>query len=334
MNLKILKISKMKKITHVTCSIVFLLIGFVVKGQGFGSTKEYAFSKNKLYEKSYSIKSSDKIKIDNKFGFVKFSTWDKSEIKVIVEIKISGDLEKAVNETLENFYIKDSFENGIVSFKTASKGILSINTNSKKSVRRIETNFTVFLPINNALEVVNEFGQVSIGDYKGSIDIVSKFGSLDAGDLYDVKNILVEFGKAKISSLNNANATFNFSKVEINNLKGDNNLKFESCNSSKIILTNDCTKLSIEESNSTLNLNPVQDFNGNYSINTSSGKLINHSDLQLKNTEDEESGYALNFNLNYFGQSGNGACKIKIKSIFGKIILGEATEKEMKPFND
>lgn len=319
----------MKKITHVICSIILLLTATVANAQDYIDTKEYAFNKNKTYEKSYSISASDKIKINNKFGFVKFTIWDKNEIKVTAEIKVAGNDEGKVADALDKITISDSNENGVVSFRTTIKGEVSINSNSKKSIKLMETNYTVFLPSNNSLEVINEFGPITIGDYKGAVDITSKFGALNAGNLSNIKNILVEFGKAKIASINNANATFKFSKIEIENIKGDNKLKFEFCNSSKIILSNDATAIDISESYSTLNIKPASNLSANYNIKTSFGKLVNHSNIEFKRI-DEEPEYGADMKKEYQGKTGDGACKVKIKSSFGKIILGEATEKEME----
>lgn len=319
----------MKKITHVICSMILLLTTIVVNGQDYTDNKEYSFNKNKVYEKSYSISASDKIKINNKFGFVKFTTWDKNEIKVNVEIKISGENEAKVNDALEKISIADSYEDRLVSFKTITSGEFQINTNSKKSIKKMETNYTVYLPLNNALDITNEFGPITIGDYKGEVEITSKFGSLNAGNLSNVKNIQVEFGKAKIGSINNAAATFKFSKVEIDNLKGDNTLKFEFCNSCKVLLNNDATFLDISESYSTLNLKPAANFSANYVIKTSFGKLINHSNIGI-NRIGEDSEYGANMKKEYQAKTGEGTCKVKIKSSFGKIIFGEATEEEMK----
>ena len=52
--------------------------------------KKYQFVKTKSVNKSYNISSSDKLNIQNSFGPVKVTTWDRNEIKVDVAIEVSA----------------------------------------------------------------------------------------------------------------------------------------------------------------------------------------------------------------------------------------------------
>ena len=319
----------MKKITNALCSIILMLSSFVATAQDYTiNSKKYEFEKKKTYEKSYSIVATDKIRIENKFGFVHINVWDKAEIKMTVEIEVSSNKEEWANEILNKIEIIDKKTSGNVSFITKLDGGNNYGNNRKNMSNNMQINMTVYLPANNPLVLKNEFGPITMPDFNGLLDVESKFGSLTAGKLTNIESINIEFGKANLKSLTNADAVFKFSKIEIDNLIGKNNLKFEFCNSSKVNLTNEITSLNIAESYSTLNLKPTSDFSADYNIKTSFGSLKNRTSIKFQRT-DEESKYADN-DKEYEGQSGNGACKVKIKSSFGKIILGEPTADEME----
>ena len=64
-------------------------------------------------------------------------------------------------------------------------------------------------------------------------------------------------------------------------------------------------------------------------ISTSFGSLVDRSNAGIKRT-DTPNKYGPDSNKTYEGKSGSGSAKVDIKSSFGKIIVGEATEDDRK----
>jgi hypothetical protein len=319
----------MKKILFNLCSTLFLLVSITAYAQ-VGDTKKYDFEKRKTYEKSYIISVTDKVNISNQFGFVNINIWDKNEIKVTVEIIASANKESRATDIVENIDISDKKNSEGVFFKTKiGNEKMWQRGNNYNNGQTMKINYTVYLPKNSPLHLSNEFGPITLPDYVGDIDVVSKFGSLTAGKLDKVNNLLVEFGAADVESINNADAIFKFSKISINNVAGNTDLKFEFCKASKVILNNNATSVTIDDSYSKLNIRPAADFNASYKINTSFGDVKNRSGLTLNRTDDEPE-YGTDNSKAYEAKSGTGLCKVKIKSSFGNIILGEATAEDLK----
>jgi hypothetical protein len=319
----------MKKILFNLCSALLLFVSISAYAQ-VEETKKYDFEKRKTYEKSYTISNSDKINISNQFGFVNVSTWDKNEIKVTVEIIAGANSESRANTILENIEITDKKNSEGVFFKTKiGSEKMWQRGNNYNSSQTMKINYTVFLPKNSPLHLTNEFGPITLPDYVGDLDVVSKFGSLSTGKLQKVNDLVVEFGSAAIESIANADAVFKFSRITINNVVGNTSFKFEFCKGSKVLLNNNATNVTIDDSYSKLNIKPASDFNATYKINTSFGDVKNRSALTLNRT-DEEPEYGTDNSKAYEAKSGTGVCKVKIKSSFGNIIIGEATEDDMK----
>lgn len=285
--------------------------------------KKYDVERKKIYEKSYSLNAGDKVKISNQFGFVKINTWDKNEVKVYVEMVATAKSESRANDVLEDLAISDKKSGNVISFKTSIEG------NNNGGNQTMEINYTVSLPSSTTLDLKNEFGATTLPDYTGNVDLTSKFGSLTTGKLTNVEDILVEFGKATIQSISNGGATFKFSKAEVGNLIGTNTLKFEFCNKSKVSLDNSATHTTINESYSTLNIKPVANFNGSFDVRTSFGSFRNRTGSKFTRS-DEEPEYGADTDKEYEGQLGSGVNKVKIKSSFGTIILGDTKAGNMK----
>jgi hypothetical protein len=315
----------MKKVIAFTINMLFLLCSLTTLAQHYDSDKKkYEFEKKKTYEKSYPLTANDKVKISNQFGSVKLSTWDKSEIKVSVEMIATAKSESRAANIIEGLSVSDKKSGSVVSFKTS----IDNDRDNYNGSQTMEINYTVFMPTNNSLELKNEFGATTISDFEGNVDITSKFGSLTAGKLGNVEEILVEFGKAKIESMANGTATFKFSKAEVNHLKGNNTIKFEFCGNSKVMMDNDATSVNINESYSKLYIVPSANFSASYSVRTNFGSFKNRTGNKFNRT-DETPEYGSDNDKEYEGQTGSGDTKVKIKSSFGNIILGQPTAEEM-----
>jgi hypothetical protein len=317
----------MKKIIYSLCSTVLLAVSLTATAQE-EKKKRYEFIKERDIKKTYPA-SGNTLNIDNSFGHIKIITWDKNEIQVDVHIEASSNEEKNAIKTFEAIDVTERQSGKNIYFKTTTDKGKNKNYNCNNCHTTMSINYEIHLPAGNSLDIENSFGDIVIPDYSGAVSLVSKFGSLTAGSLSNVDDIQVEFGKAKIKNLTNAKAVFKFSKIELDNITGSNTLKFEFCSSSKLVLDNDATAVNISESYSTLNIKPAANFSASYDITTSFGSLKNRSSVTIDRT-DKEPEYGADMDKTYSGKSGNGTVKVKIKSSFGKIILGEATAEEMK----
>jgi len=287
--------------------------------------KKYEFVKNKAVNKSYNVSSSDKLNIQNSFGEVQVNTWNKNEIKVDVTVEVSANSAALAQKIIDGISVADSKSGGEISFKTSIKGA----NNSKGEKSTMKVNYNISMPASNSLHISNEFGATVLPDYKGEVDLSSKFGSLTTGVLSNVKTVNVEFGKAKIESAANGTVTIKYSSAEIGKLVGNVKLNLEFSSASKINIDNSLTGLDAKVSYSTVNFKPVGDISASYTISTSFGEFKNRTNVKFDGDEGNDD-KGPKFDHNYNGKSGSGSIPIKIKTSFGKIILGEPAADDMK----
>ncbi len=315
----------------ITFSIMFLLVTSAVFAQQTGEVKEkkkYEYFKERNISKTYPA-GSNTLQVNNTFGSVTVSTWNRNEIKVDVHIESSSNDKEVTERVFNSIDVIESKEGNTIKFKTTTGNNNKNNYGCKNCSSTMEINYTIQLPANTTLKIENQFGGTKIPDYTGNISLVSKFGSLTTGNLVKAENLLVEYGKATIKSMGDVNATFKFSTITIDHLFGSNKLNMEFCSSSKISMNNDLTDLTLKESYSTVNLRPASNFSASYSIHTSFGSLKNRSNANIERTNKPDE-YGPDSEHTYKGKSGSGAAKIEIKSSFGTLIIGEATAEEMK----
>jgi hypothetical protein len=288
--------------------------------------KKYEFVKNKSVNKSYNVSSSDKLKIDNSFGNVEVHTWNKNEIKVDVTIEVSSNVDAIAQKIIDGITIDDSKNGGDISFKTSIKGA----NNSKGEKSNMKVNYDISIPASNPLQIVNEFGDIVLPDYKGEVNLTSKFGSLTTGTLTYVKALNVEFGKAKIESAANGSVSIKFSSATIGKLVGNVKLNLEFSSATKINIDNSLTGLDAKLSYSSVNLKPTSELSASYDISTSFGDFKNRTNIKFDGDDGEDESKGPKFDHNYNGKSGSGSIPIRIHSSFGKVILGEPNADDMK----
>lgn len=293
--------------------------------------KRYEHFKERNISKTYPA-SGNSLHIDNQFGDVTVTTWDKNEIKVDIHIEASSTEKDIAEKTFSNLDVAESKDGNTIKFKTIIEKNKGNSYSCKNCSNTMSITYTVQIPAGNALRIENQFGGIQLPDYNGPISLTSKFGSLTTGTLAKAEKVWVEFGKATIKSIGNISATFKFSTIVVENLSGANKLNMEFCSASRVNLDNNLTSLTLNESYSTVNLRPASNFSASYSIRTSFSSVKDRSNANIERT-DKPDQYGPDSEKSYQGKSGNGAAKIEIKSSFGTIIIGEATEEEMKGKN-
>ena len=291
--------------------------------------KRYEFFRERNISKTYPA-SGNTLNIDNQFGFVKIVTWDKNEIKVDIHIETSSTLKELADKTFERIDVTDKQEGKNIYFKTThnkNKEGDKISCNNCSNTMSVD--YTIQIPASNALNIENSFGSIEIPDYTGPVSLINKYGSLKAGKLSKPEKVLVEFGKADLKSIGNIDLTFKYSSVNIGSLTGNCKLNLQFCSYSLINLDNGLTSLTVNDSYSSVHLDPAPSLSATYSISTSYGSLIDKTDIGIKRTDSPDK-YGPDLNKRYEGKSGSGIVKIDIKSSFGNIMIGKGTKADMK----
>ena len=271
--------------------------------------------KSKSYTKSYSVSSSDKISIENKFGETRLEVWNNNEIKVDVQITVKASSDTKAQQLLDNITISDGKDGSGVYFKTS---IDQDNNKGRNNNTEMKINYTVHLPANNPLTLNTQFGNTFMPDYAGLVDIETKFGEITAGNLRNVKEFSVQFGKGDVKSINNGKISIGYSSFNLGSLSGDIDAKFEFCDGGKVAIDNNIKSLTVYNNYSTIKLSTSKDISADFDIETHFGEFSNRTDYAIKEQGEKDNEWrSPRFDYHYTGKAGGGNIKIKIKSNFG-----------------
>jgi len=247
--------------------------------------KRYEFFRERNISKTYPA-SGNTLNIDNQFGEVRITTWDKNEIKVDIHIETSSTQKELADKTFERIDVTDKQEGKEINFKTImNKGGKDENTSCKNCSNTMSIDYDIHIPSNNALNIENSFGSIVIPDYTGPVSLSNKYGSLKAGKLSKPEKVWVEFGSADLKSIGNIDLTFKYSSVTIGSLTGKSKLKFEFCGYSKVNLDNGLTGLTVDDSYSSVHLVPAANLSATYNISTSYGSVVDKTNIGITRTD-------------------------------------------------
>lgn len=155
----------------------------------------------KTYSKSYTVDAGTRLDINNRYGKVTVNTWSKNEFKVDVQIQVTADKANDTKKFIDRISINDSKQGQTVSFKTNIDSQSDL-FGSKTSSRKIEINYVIYMPAQNALSITNKYGNVELPDLEGKLVINCAYGDLQAKSLTNPGNqIKVSYGDARIASL-------------------------------------------------------------------------------------------------------------------------------------
>ena len=289
--------------------------------------------KKRTITKSYTVGPDDRLSIENSFGNIVVTTWDKNEIQVDIEIGVHATSDERAQRMMDQINVTYHQNGKEIGFKTEIGNMGKGKDNGGEDNRKFYVDYKVSMPSRNPLRIENSFGKINIPDFNGTASLTSKFGELTTGKIPNAKTIHVEFGKAEIGRLNNADVVLKFnSKSTIAGISGNSKVDVQFCSQVSIFVDKTIGDLSLFQSYSTIDLKVPDDLSAQFDVYTNFGSFKNKTGFHIsKENEDESSGPK--FDNNYSGKAGSGSSKIKIKSSFGSVRLTSDTDKSVDKEN-
>ncbi|MHA4810586.1 DUF4097 family beta strand repeat-containing protein [Flavitalea flava] len=308
-------------------SSIFLFLALSIPVFSLADRGVEDVKKKRTINKSYSVTADDKLEIENSFGNVIISTWDKNEITVDIEIGARASSEEKAQDIMNEIDVKETHNGNIIAYKTK---VGEIHNGKNKSgngdeERAFYIDYVVHMPSGNRLQLENSFGKLSVPDYNGQVNLTSKFGSLNTGRLSNVDAIDVEFGKATITEVSNGKIVFKFNKEStIGKVSGNVKITSEFSHNVQVNVGDNIKELSVFESYSGVRMIVTKSLSAEFDIHTSFGSFHNDSEFKIKEQREDEKDYGPHFDKDYNGKAGEGNARIKIKSSFGSVRLSHS----------
>lgn len=165
--------------------------------------------RSKSFSRTFPASQSDKVNLNNQFGSILIKIWDRKEVKADVHIVAYSNNDGEARKLLDEVDIEASKTGGDISYATnfaqRNKNWGSGSRNGRKWRREVKVNYVVYMPAANALNVSQQYGDVTIGDLTAPLSAKVQYGNLKAISLRNANNyISVQYGRTDVLELNNA----------------------------------------------------------------------------------------------------------------------------------
>ena len=196
-----------------------LFILLMIPVMSFATDKEKGkYKKSKSIKKEYTVNSDALLRINNRYGNVDVTSWDKNQVVIEVKITVSGNNEEKVIKRLGLIDVKFDASRGEVYAKTViDKNSSSWSWWGKKSGVHYQIDYKVKVPVTNSARLNNDYGNIYLNELKGDASINCDYGKIIIGDLYSTNNkINIDYcSSSTIAKMNGGSINADYSKFTV-----------------------------------------------------------------------------------------------------------------------
>ena len=202
----------MKSLYKIT--LLFLLLPLI----SFANTDKKKQEKSKTIKKEYTVNSDASVAIDNRYGNLNITTWNKNKVEIEVKITVKGNDINRVERKLENINVEFSASNNFVSAKTIfEKEQKSWSWWKKSKNVNYKINYIVKMPITNNVNLDNDYGNIYLDNLSGKADINCDYGKITVGELSAANNnINLDYcSSSSITYMKSGDINIDYSKLTV-----------------------------------------------------------------------------------------------------------------------
>ncbi|MEI7596008.1 MAG: hypothetical protein WCK02_09690 [Bacteroidota bacterium] len=254
----------------------YLVLLALIIGSCYQIAAQKTFEQMQKIEKSYLVNKNALIQINNKYGNVHISTWDKDSVKFDINFIVRANKQDRLSKLLSvisfDFNNSPSFVIGqtMINKNSILTDVASMANAVFGSGTNIIINYNVSIPENSNIKIENKFGDIFLTDINGNADISLSNGDLKTGNINGELKLKHSFGNATLKNFQNGRITLSFSEFEMNKTK---ELYIES--SSSRIQIGDVETLDYNLRNDKLYLSNVETLKGKSNFSKINIKKIN-----------------------------------------------------------
>lgn len=195
-----------------------LIASLVVPALAFANPTEGRYTREKKLSKSYKVEADATLSVENKYGNVEISPWDRDEISIEVVIRTTGNNESKVEDKLDEISVEFNGNSHLVSAKTfiesSSNWFNWFNSNVNYKI-----NYYIHVPITNDLDIKNKYGDTFVEESKGSVKFTHDYGKIVVGSLMNEKNhIDMDYSKLEADYIKNASISLDYTDFSVDKI--------------------------------------------------------------------------------------------------------------------
>ncbi len=200
----------------------FLFLLFFSIGSLWSNPGEGKYKKTKIIEKSYAVSPDLQFRVNNQYGNVNVSGWDKNTLEVKITIRVTGDDKEAVNQKIKSISVESSGNAREMNFIThigSSNNSWSLFSLLFGKSTRIgyHIDYEIKVPLTAQVFIKNSYGNIFVDELDGDFILNADYGKLEAGNLNGNANqINIDyFSSSQIDFIKQATIKADYSSLSI-----------------------------------------------------------------------------------------------------------------------
>lgn len=163
----------------------------------------FDYKKQKEVVQSFKVSSSDLLQIDNRYGNITVTHWNKNEVEIRVKIEAKANRETAAQEALDRVRIDLKKEGRTVSGITTLKS--QNNWSGNNSGQSLTIDYYISMPSALASDLSQKYGNINLPEQNdGKCSLHLKYGNLNAGNFSQTLDLEAKYGNVDMGHLGEA----------------------------------------------------------------------------------------------------------------------------------
>lgn len=204
------------------CKIIIILVLAIFTSQRADCQ---SFSEKKTFQNTFRVSRESSLELDNKYGTVHISTWDRDSVSLRAEVDASASGLDRLHKLFQGVDINISGAGSVVRAYPEFTQSVNMLFESFKGMTnkfipyesKLQINWFVNVPVWLDIKVTNRYGDLWMEDCQGRLSISISNGSLRAGNISNGDNMELVFCDATINSITKGDVNASFSEIKIDN---------------------------------------------------------------------------------------------------------------------
>jgi hypothetical protein len=171
---------------------------------------------------TFYIGADTEVEVVNKYGNIHIVPWEKDSVRFDIELMVKGTKQSKVDKSFD--YIEFDFKTSkyYVIAQTLFAGKSSFWSDVSdltgaifNSSTKTKIDYTVYLPADVTLKLMNKYGNIYTTDHTGNLEIELSNGDLKAYHLSGETKIKIDFGDANIKQIEKGMIQISYAEMQI-----------------------------------------------------------------------------------------------------------------------
>lgn len=205
-----------------------LMISFIlIPAWSFAANVNSEVPFTRSITKIYTVSSGAQLSIENKYGNVTLHSWNKDEIKAVINIRVEGNTLENARQLADQVSIRSKQSGNLVSFQTqydANSGTSFwkqfFGSGSKGGKKYVHIDYEVYIPRSIAgTTIKNDYGNLTCDPISGDLYVAMNYGNFRIGNLGGRLNLNTNYCTGSLTDIKDGEVHSNYTDFNLDKVQ-------------------------------------------------------------------------------------------------------------------